>query len=56
MLILTFSSQHLGWYKSEEIASAEDILLKKETEPDWKLHLGDKQKYMKGQDIHIAKS
>ena len=55
-LILTFSSQYLGWYKSEEIATPVDILLKKETGPDYKLHLGDEPKYMKGEVIHVANS
>ena len=35
---------------------AEDILLKEGTEPDCKVHLGDEQKYIKGQVIHVAKS
>ena len=56
MLILTFSSQYLGWYKSEEIATPVDIPLKKETGPDCKLHLGDEPKYMKGEVIHVANS
>ena len=35
---------------------AEDILLKKGTEPDCKIHLGYETKYMKGQIIHTKVS